>query len=156
MNINLTIIGQSISFAIFVWFCLKFIWPPIINALRERQRQIAKGLEQAEQAGQNMEIAARKAEEIVAEAKHDAQAIIEQAGGRAEQIIEQAKRQAVVEGEQLKEAAQADIEQTVSRARDGLRAELSELVISGTEKVLQSAVERSHHEAALKQLAAEL
>lgn len=156
MNINLTIIGQSLSFIVFAWFCMKFIWPPIINALRERQRQIAQGLEQAEQAEQNMELAKQKSDEIIEQAKQNAQEIIEQANHRSDQLIEKAKQQAAEESKRLHEAAQSDIEQEVNRAREGLREQVSELVISGVEKVLQTSVDRKQHDDTLRQLSSEL
>lgn len=156
MNINLTIIGQSISFIIFVWFCLKFIWPPVIGALRERQRQIARGLEQSAQAEQTMEQARQESLKLMEETRTNAQGLIEQAHRRADQLIEQAKQQAVVEGDQLKEAAQAEIERELNRAREELRGQVSELAIAGAEKILQASVDRTRHNDLLRQLAAEL
>ena len=156
MNINLTILGQSISFAIFVWFCMKFIWPPIIAVLRERREQIGRGLEQAEQANQQLAAAEKEAENTLATAKKSAQAIIEQSHSRADQIVEQAKQQAVIEGEQLKEAAQADIERQTNQAREKLRGRVVDLVVQGVEKVLQESVNQKKHSGMLKNLASEL
>lgn len=156
MNINLTIIGQSISFALFVWFCMKFIWPPIIAALRERREQIGRGLEQAEQAGQQLEEAKKEAENTLMTAKKSAQEIIEQSHGRADQIVEQAKQQAVIEGEQLKEAAQSEITRQANQAREQLRGQVASLVVQGVEKVLQESVDRNKHGDLLQKLAGEL
>ncbi len=156
MNINLTILGQSIAFAFFVWFCMKFIWPPIMGALRARQHAIGLGLQQAEEAERKLQAANAEADKILVEAKESAREIIEQADSRAGQIIEQAKGQAVAEGEQIKEAAQAEIEREVSRAREGLREQLSDLVMAGAEKVLGASVDRKQHAGALKDLTAQL
>lgn len=156
MNINLTLFGQLISFIIFVWFCKKYIWPPVIAAMQERQKQIADGLNAADRAGHDLQLAQEKAAEKLREAKEQASGIIDQANRRASQIVDEAKDQARVEGERLKEAAQAEIDQEYNRTREALRSRVAELAVSGAEKILQSTVDQSAHSQMLDKLAAEL
>lgn len=156
MDINATIIGQSIAFAVFVFFCLKFVWPPLINAMRERSEKIAQGLQAADQAEQDLELAKEKAADTLREAKQQAAALIEQANKRANQLVEEAKDQARAEGERLKAAAQAEVEQELNRAKESLRAQVSVLSIAGAEKILGTAVDQNAHNAMLEQLASEL
>ena len=156
MNINATLIGQAISFAIFVWFCLKYVWPPITNAMQERQKQLSEGLDNAEKAEQELAEAKAKAGEELVVAKQKAAELIEQANKRASQIIDEAKNQAVEAGERLKEAAQADIEQEINNAKEQLRGQVSVLAVLGAEKILQASVDQSAHSDMLNKLAAEL
>lgn len=156
MNINATILGQMISFAIFVWFCMKFVWPPIISAMRERQEKIASGLQDADQAQKDLELAKEKAADTLREAKQQAASLIEQANKRAAQLVEEAKDQARAEGERLKDAAQAEIDQELNRAKESLRAQVATLSIAGAEKILSSSVDQNAHNAMLEQLASEL
>lgn len=156
MNINLTILGQSLSFIIFVWFCQKFIWPPLIAALRERQRQIAEGLSQAVAAGERLQNAQSEAEEMRKTAQTEAAQLLEQANRRADQIIEHAKQRATEEGAQLKEAAMADIDLEINRAREGLRGEVAKLAVMGAEHIVQSSVDAKQHSQMLQQLSAQL
>ena len=156
MDINATILGQVVAFAIFVWFCMKFVWPPLIKAMHERQEKIANGLQAADQAGKDLELAKEKAADTLREAKHQAAALIEQANKRANQLVEEAKDQARAEGERLKAAAQSEIEQEVNRAKEVLRAQVATLAITGAEKILATSVDQAAHSKMLEQLAAEL
>lgn len=156
MNINLTLLGQMIAFAIFVWFCMKFVWPPLINAMQERQKKIAEGLQEADRAAKDLELAQKKATDTLREAKEQAAQLIEQANKRASQLIEEAKEQARAEGDRLKTAAQADIEQEVQRAKEQLRAQVAALSLLGAEKILQTSVNQDAHGKMLEQLAAQL
>lgn len=156
MNINLTMIGQSISFLFFVAFCMKFVWPAITNAMAERQKQIAEGLEAADRAGRDLELAQEKAVAQMREAKEQAAGIIEQANKRAGQIVEEAKDQARAEGDRLKAAAQAEVEQEVVRAKEELRASVATLALAGAEQILQATVNADAHQQMLDKLAAEL
>lgn len=156
MNINLTIIGQSVVFGLFVWFCLKFIWPFLISAMRERQQSIADGLEAAERAEKDLELAQRGAANHIREAREEASEIIDQARRRGAQMIEEAKVQAREEGERVKETAEADIEHSVNRAREQLREEVATLAVVGAERILSETIDRDRHRALLEQLAAEL
>lgn len=156
MNINATMIGQMITFVIFVWFCMKFVWPPITSALAERKNKIANGLRAADRAEHDLEHAQEKAVERLSEAKLKSAEIIEQANKRAAQLIEEAKDQAREEGVRLVSAAQAEIEQNTNRAREELRAQVAAVAIAGAEKVLGSTVDAAVHQAMLDKLAAEL
>lgn len=156
MNINLTLIGQTITFVVFVWFCYKFIWPYLITAMRERQQAIAAGLEAGERAGRDLERAKERATKELAEARGEAQRIIDQARGQAGQMLEQARQDAKAEGERIKEAAAQEVEQEVNRAREALRGEVAELAVAGAERILRASIDRRRHETLLTQLAAEL
>lgn len=156
MNINLTLIGQIIAFAGFVWFCMKFVWPPIIAAMQEREKKIADGLAAADRAGHDLELAKEKAVERLKQAKDEAAGIIDSANKRANQLVDEAKDAALVEADRVKAAAQAEIEQESNRAREALRSEVSALSLAGAEKVLGASVDRDAHKALVDKLAAEL
>ena len=156
MNINLTLIGQSIAFAVFVWFCVKFIWPPLIAALNERRQTIADGLAAAERGVKERAAAKLAAAETVAEAKTQARAIINQAETRHAEIVERAKADAKQEADKIIAAAGAQAEQATHQAREALRGKVAELAIAAAAKVLQREVSPEDHEAALAKLAAEL
>ncbi|MDA7687217.1 F0F1 ATP synthase subunit B [Pseudomonadales bacterium] len=156
MNINLTILAQLISFTIFVWFCRKYVWPPLIGAMQEREQQIADGLNAAEKAGQDLDQAKLEVAEQLDQAKQQAAQIIDQANKRAAQIVDEAKEQAITEGSRLKEAAQSDIAQEVNRAKEGLRSQVALLALAGAEKVLQASVDENAHREIVDNLAANL
>jgi F-type H+-transporting ATPase subunit b len=156
VNITLTLFGQSLTFIVFVWFCHRFIWPPIIAAMRERQKTIADGLAASERAAKDLALAKDGAAEQLRKAKDEARQIIEQARGRAAIMIEEAKNDARAEGERQKEAARAEIDQDVNRAKEKLRAQVAALALSGAEKILQSSIDRSRHAQLLDKLVAEL
>lgn len=156
MNINLTLLGQVIWFAIFVWFCMKFVWPPITRAMEERKNKISEGLSAADRAERDLELAQEKASHNLKEAKQQASEIIDQANRRASQIVEEAKDQARTEGERIKAQAESEVEQEVNRAREQLRAQVSQLAIEGAEKVLRKEIDRQAHKGMLDELAAEL
>lgn len=156
MTINLTLIGQTITFLVFVWFCWKFIWPPLANAMQERQKTIGEGLAAAERAEKDLELAQERATDRMRQAKEEAQQILEQARGQASQMIENAKQEARAEGERLKEAQRAEIEQEINRAKEQLRGQVAVLAIAGAEKVLGASVDRDRHGELLDRLAAEL
>lgn len=151
-----TLIGQTLTFIVFVYFCTKFIWPPVINAMRERQKAIAEGLSSAERAEKDLELARERATEQLREARSEAQQIIEQARGRANQMIEEAKNDAREEGERIKEAARAEIDQEVNRAKESLRAQVAVLSVVGAERVLGASVDADKHSELLNALAADL
>ncbi len=156
MNINLTLIGQSITFALFVWFCYAFIWPPLVNALEKRKKQIADGLAAAERGQHEQELAEKKAAEQLKEAKGQAADIIAQAQKRATEIVDEAKDDARTEAERIKAGANAEIEQEVNRAREHLRKEVVTLAIAGAEKVLKREVDADAHASTLNDMAAQL
>ena len=156
MNINLTLFGQLVSFLFFVWFCKKFVWTAIINAMEERQKKIADGLDAADRASRDLELAQEKATERLKEAKQEAASILEQANKRANQIVGEAKEQARAEGDRLKAAAQAEIGQDVNRAKEELRERVAVLALAGAEKILQANIDESANRALVDKLAAEL
>lgn len=156
MNINATIIGQSIAFLVFVWFCMKYVWPPIMQALAERQRKIAEGLEAAARAARDLELARQKAADDLHAAKEQAQAIIEQATRQATRLVDESREQARAEGERMKMAARTDIEQEMNRAREVLRAEVAALAIAGAGKILGSHIDDGANGKLIDQLITEL
>jgi F-type H+-transporting ATPase subunit b len=145
MNINMTLIGQSITFAIFVWFCMKFVWPPIVSALESRKKQIADGLAAADRGKHELELAAKRASETMHEAKLKASDIIAQAEKRALQIVDEAKGAGKEEGDRMIASAKAEIEQETHRAREALRADVAALVVAGAGKVLRREVNAQAH-----------
>jgi F-type H+-transporting ATPase subunit b len=156
MNLNFTMIGQTVTFIVFVWACWKWIWPLLISAMQERQEAIAEGLASADRAAKDLELAQERATDQLKEAKDEAAGLIEQARARANQMIEEAKNEARDEGERLKEAARAEIDQEVNRAKETLRAQVASLAISGAEQVLEETVDVNRHSQLLDKLAAEL
>ena len=156
MNLNFTMIGQTVTFVVFVLACWKWIWPVLINAMQERQEAIAEGLASAERAAKDLELAQEKATDQLKGAKDEAAVLIEQARARVNQMIEEAKDDAREEGERLKEAARAEIEQEVNRAKETLRTQVASLALAGAEQVLGESIDASRHSQLLDKLAAEL
>ncbi len=156
MNINLTLFGQTITFAIFVWFCYAYVWPPLVAALSERQKKIADGLAAAERGQHEQVLAEKKATEHLKDAKGQASDIIAQAQKRANEIVDEAKDDARTEADRIKAGADAEIEQEINRAREHLRQEVVVLAISGAEKVLKREVDQAAHASSLNELAAQL
>ena len=152
MNFNATLIGQSITFLVFVWFCMKFIWPPIMNALAERKAKIAEGLAAAERGKHEQELAKKGASETLHEAKQQAAEIIHRAEKRAADIVEEAKNDAVEEGNRVKAAAQAEIEQEVNRARETLRGQVVEIATAGAARILKRELDASANDELIKDL----
>ena len=156
MNINLTLIGQMISFGLFIWFCTKFVWPALISVMEEREKKIAEGLEAADKADKDLELAKQRAGEQLREAKAEAAAIIEAANKRSAQIVDEAKDKARTEGERLMIAAQAEVEQETNRAKEELRGKVAALALAGAEKVLGASIDESANSELVSKLAAEL
>tara|TARA_R100001163_G_C5053306_1_gene189891 strand:+ start:501 stop:971 length:471 start_codon:yes stop_codon:yes gene_type:complete len=156
VNINATLLGQSIAFAFFVWFCMKYVWPPLSAALAERQKRIADGLEAADRASKDLEDAKEKVAEELKAAKTQAASIIDQANKRASQIVEEAKEQGREEGQRMVAGAQAEIEQEVNRAKEQLRAQVAGIAISGAEKILEASVDEAAHARLTESLAESL
>ena len=145
MNLNLTLVGQAISFAIFVWFCMTYVWPPIMTALRERQEKIAESLAAAEKGEQRRQEAEAEIAKMKQDAKAEAAEIVAQAQRRRNEMIEQAEKDARARGEQLIAQAEAQIEQEVIGARESLRKQVGSIAVEGARRILGSEVdERSH------------
>ena len=156
MNINLTLFGQMVTFAFFVWFCMKYVWPVIIEAMDERQQKIADGLDATERAMRDLESAQSQVSDQMQIAKQEAAGIIDQANKRAGQIVEEAKQQAIAEGDRLKVAAAAEIDQELNRAKEELRGAVAGLALAGAERVLEASVDDAANRALVEQLAAQL
>ncbi len=156
MNINLTLIGQTITFIFFVLFCMKFIWPPLVAALEERKKMIADGLAAAEKGKHDGELAKQRVLDTLKGAKAQAQDIINLAEKRASEIVEESKDTARVEGERIIAAANAELEQEVNRAREQLRGQVVSLAVAGASKVLKREVDEKANEDLLKDLVAQL
>jgi len=156
VNINLTLIGQMIAFVCFVVFCMKYVWPPILAAMQEREKKIADGLAAADRASHDLELAQEKAVERMKEAKVEASGIVDSANKRANQIIDEAKSAAHVEADRVKASAQAEIEQETNRAREELRTQVAALSLAGAEKVLGASIDQAAHAQLVDKLAEEL
>jgi len=156
LDINLTLIGQTIAMIVFVWFCMKFIWPPILAALEERQQQIEEGLAAADLSQEKLVEAEAKADGIVDEARKQATGILDQAHARANEIVAEGKTDGVKERERQLSAATAEIEQETNRAREELRGQVSAIAISSAEKILKREIDGRTHEDILGKLAQEL
>jgi F-type H+-transporting ATPase subunit b len=156
MNITATLIGQSVTFFIFVWFCMKFVWPPIMAALHERKTKIADGLAAAERGEHEQKLAQERATEMLHEAKNKASEIIAKAETRAAEIVEESKDDARTEGERILNAARAEVDQEVNRAREALKSEIAGIVVAGASKVLEREVDAKSHDDLLNSLVAEL
>lgn len=156
MNINATLLGQMITFAIFVWFTLKYVWPPITKAMAERSKKIADGLAAAEQGKRDLEIAQHKIIEQLRDAKLEAASIIEQATQRASHIVEDAKEQARNEGSRLLAVAKSEIGQETIRAKQELQQQVSSLAIAIAQKVLQQELDSAKHSDLINQMLKEL
>lgn len=156
MNINLTLIGQAISFTIFVWFCMRFIWPPVINALEARKKRIADGLADADAAKTERERAEQEAQQTTGQAREEASRILAQAERRAGEIVAEARGTAKTEGERILTQAQEEIDKTTQQVREQLRGEVATLAIAGAEAVLRREVDATAHAEALDQLAERL
>ena len=156
MNINATLIGQSISFFLFVWFCMKFVWPPLMVALNERKKNIADGLAAAERGRQEHELAERHAKDVIREAKDEAANIIVQAQKRASEIVEESKNVAKAEGDRMISAADAEIEQEINRAKEMLRGQVVSLAVAGASRVLKREIDEQAHGELLEDLVAQI
>jgi len=156
MEIGMTLLGQALSFALLIWFTVKFIWPPLVGAIEERQQRIAEGLAAADRSQKDLAQAQDKVNEALKEARVKANEIIEQAHQRAVQMIDQAKVDAIAEADRQKALAQADIDAATNRAREGLRTQVSALAVSGAEKLLRREIDAGTHKALLDELAAQL
>jgi len=156
VDINMTLIGQTIAMIIFVWFCMKIIWPPILNAIEERQKQIEEGLAAADKGQQSLVRAAAEADEVVADARKQATTILAQAHARANEIVADGKSDGVKERERQLGAAKAEIEQESNRAREELRGQVSAIAIASAEKILMREIDSKAHDDILGKLAQEL
>ncbi|HVJ31442.1 MAG TPA: F0F1 ATP synthase subunit B [Gammaproteobacteria bacterium] len=157
MNLNLgTLIGQSIAMIVFVWFCMKYIWPVIMNAIEQRQTEIANGLAAAEKGQSSLATAKVEVDKIIAAARDQARGIIDQANSRATGIVEQSRADGEAARKSQLEAARAEIEVEINRAREELRGQVARIAVAGAEKVLGREIDANAHRDLLGKLAAEL
>jgi len=156
MNINLTLFGQMISFAVFVWFTMKFIWPPIVKALEERKAKIAEGLAAAERGHHEQEIGQKRAKEIMRQAKAEAADFVSQAQKRAAEIVDEARQDARAEGDRLVTAARAEIDHERNKVREELRERVAELAVAAAEKILQREIKAEDHRVLLDTFAKQI
>ena len=156
MNINATLLGQAIWFAVFIWITMKYVWPPLRNAMQARQTQIADGLAAAERGKQELEQAAKRSEEVLQEARVKAQELLAHADKRAAEIVDEAKSLARTEGERLIAGAKAELNQELLRAKEALRTQVATLAVAGAEQILRREVDAKVHADLLRAVTAEL
>jgi len=156
VNIGLTMLSQAVAFAIFIWFTIKFIWPPLMKAIEQRQRQIAEGLAAGERGKQDLALAAKRAAEELQRARAQAGEIISQAEKRGAAVVEEAKSAAKIEAARIVTGAKAEIEQEVFRAKEVLRTQVAMLAVTGAEKILKREIDVKVHAQLLSVLEAEL
>ena len=156
MNINATLILQSIAMMIFVWFCMKFLWPPLIKAMDERRERIAEGLAASDRAEKELETAKVEVDRQIREARDKAGEIVDQASQRHSQIVDQAREDATAERKRQVAAAEADIAQAANQAREELRAAVANLAVLGASKILEREVDAETHRELLDKLIAEI
>ena len=152
MNLNATIIGQMIAFALFVAFCMKYVWPPIMAALDERKKKIADGLAAAERGRHEQELAEKRAQQVIHEAKEQANEIISQAQRRGNEMVDESKDTARVEGDRILTSAKAEIEQEANRAKDELRSQVGSVALAGAAKILSREIDDKAHTDLLEEL----
>lgn len=156
MNFNLTLIGQTVAMIVFVWFCMKYIWPYIMNAIQARQAEIAEGLAAAERGKTDLTQARTEADKIVAGARDTARGIVDQAQARANDIVEQAKSDGEAERRRQLESAHAEIDVAMNRAREELRGQVARIAVAGAAKVLGREIDENAHRDLLGRLASEI
>lgn len=156
MEINATLVGQLITFALLVWFTMKYVWPPITKALTEREKRIAAGLEASDRSKRELEEAEQKALNIIRDAKLEASQLVDQAHKRSVQIVEEAKENARTESKRIVEHAKDQIALEVSQTKEALRRQLADLAILGAEKILKRHLDASANAALLDEFAAEI
>ena len=150
MNINATLLGQTLAFVIFVAICWKYVWPPIIAIMEEREKRIADGLEAAKKADDSLEEAQLAFDQEMNKAKAEAAEILEKANSRASQIVNDATEKAEVEAEKILSSASKTIENDVNKAKEELRQKMSELIIDTSEKILGDEISPEKHQELLK------
>ena len=156
MNINATLLGQTVAFFLFVWFCKKFVWPPMITAMEARQEQIADGLAAAQKGQQAQEIAEQEAAKMISNAKTQASEIIANAEKRGNSVVDEAKETATSEKERIVASAQAEVEQSVHSAREELRGQVSSIAVAAASKIVDKEIDEKTHAGLLDNLVKQL
>ena len=156
MDINMTLIGQVIAMAVFVWFCMKFVWPLVMGSIDQRQTEITNGLAAAEKAQSDLAKAKTEADKLIVAAREQARGIVDQANTRASGIVDQAKTDGETERKRQLESARAEIGAEMNRAREELRGQVAKIAVAGAEKVLAREIDAKAHSDILSKLASEL
>lgn len=156
MEINATLIIQMLVFLVFVWFTMKFVWPPLMKALEERQDKIAEGLAQAERGRKDLALAHERIKEEMKQAKEDAAEIIEKATQRANLLIDESKEQAKQEASRIMKSHEAALAQEVNRARETLQRDVSLLAVAAAEKIMKSEIDEAKHQVLIDDMIEEL
>ena len=145
MSINATLFGQMITFSLLVWFTMKYVWPPMLQALEERKKKIAEGLAAAEMGKHEMELAEKRATGVLREAKDQAADIVSLAQKRAGELVDESKNSAKEEGDRIVSAAKAEIDREIQKAREDLRMQVATLAVDAAEQILKKEVDREKH-----------
>jgi len=156
MNINLTLLMQAIGFGLFIWFCAKFVWPPMMRAVETRQRQIAEGLQAGEQGRQSLVSAERRVADMIAEARTKASEIVATGEKFKAETIDQAKAEAAAERDRIIAAAKAEAQQEYQSAREQLRNQVADLAVAGAAKILRREIDPRAHAELLESIRREL
>lgn len=156
MDLNATLIGQTIAMIVFVWFCMKFVWPPLMGIIEERQIEIADGLAAADKGARSLELAEVEKSKMLDQARGQAREIIEQANTRAGGIVDEARTTADQERERILIAARAEVDQEVNRAREELRRQVAEIAVDGAQKIIGREINAATHRDLLDNLAREI
>ena len=156
MNINLTLFGQTIAFIFFAWFCLKYIWPPLINALEQRKKTIADGLAAGEKGHHELELAQKRSVDLIKESKDKAAEILNQAQKRHDEIVDEAKDDARTEGNRILVAARAEVDQERQQVKEELRRQVALLAIAGAEQILMREIDQKAHQEMLEKISSDL
>ena len=156
MSINFTLFAQAIVFAIFIWFTVRFIWPPLLAAMEERQKKIADGLAAADKGAKSLDEAKTRIAGMIEEARAQARQIIDQAQTRAGGIVDEARVAADKERERILQSAKAEVDQQINKARDELRGQVAAIAVAGAEKILAREIDARAHQELLAKLAAQI
>ena len=156
MEIGMTLLGQALSFALLIFFSAKFIWPPLMAAIEDRQQRISEGLAAADRSQRDLAQAQEQVNEVVREARVKATEIIDQAHVRASQMIDTAKNEAITEANRQKALAEAEIAAAANRAKEELRRHVSALAVAGASRLIKREIDGNVHKALLDELAAEI
>lgn len=156
MEIGMTLLGQALSFAILIWFAMKFIWPPLMKAMDDRAQRIAEGLSAADRAKAELKDADARVADEIKKARSQASEIIDKAQQQANQILDKAKADALLEAARQKAVAQTEIDGMVGKARESLRGQVASLAVQGAQKIIQREIDPGAHKALLDQLVAEI
>lgn len=156
MSINATLIGQMITFALLVWFTMKYIWPPLFNSLEERKKKISEGLAAADKSQEDLKLAEKKAKSIIKEAKDHSSEIVTLAQKRANEIVEESKDNASKEADRRIQAAKAQIEQEIEQTKEALRKEVASLAVSAAQQILGAEIDQNKHQDIISKVSSKL